>query len=109
MFHFNNQSMRIHNKKEELGTTEENNENIIDNKWSKLLIDYKNYVKEYIKHYEKSLNGNPISLTKYPYMKIKSELLAERINKAQEKSILTKKQIKRFSKINVKLSSACYQ
>lgn len=76
-------------------------------KWDKHLHDCKNYVKEYIKHYKKSLTGNPISLAKYPYMKIKSELLAERINEAQDKSILTEKQIKRFSKIKLKIVTSC--
>lgn len=77
-------------------------------KWASRLDDYNNYVKEYIKHYKKSLSGNLISLAKYPYMKIKSELLAERLKKAQDKSILTEKQIKRFSKINMKIvNSSC--
>ncbi|EIA10502.1 hypothetical protein [Flavobacterium frigoris] len=76
-------------------------------KWTARLDDYNNYVKEYIKHYKKSLNGNPISLAKYPYMKIKSELLAKRLQKAQDKSILNAKQIKKFSKIKTKIANAC--
>src|SRR3970282_567872 len=72
-------------------------------KWSKRLDDYGNYVKEYIKHYNRSLTGNTISLAKYPYMKIKSEVLAGRLKKAKDKSILTEKQIKRFSKIKMKV------
>lgn len=76
-------------------------------KWDKRLDDYNNYVKEYIKHYKKSLHANPISLAKYPYMKIKSEILAERLDKAKVKSILTEKQIKRFDKINIKIVNAC--
>lgn len=78
-------------------------------KWTTRIDEYNNYVKEYIKHYKKSLNGNLISLAKYPYMKIKSELLAERIKKAQDKSILTKKQIKKFTKINIKLATTFYE
>jgi hypothetical protein len=78
-------------------------------KWDKRLDDYNNYVKEYIKHYKKSLTGNVVSLTKYPYMKIKSELLAERLNKAQIKCNLTERQIKRVLKIKMKLVKAlCY-
>ena len=77
-------------------------------KWAARLDDFNNYVKEYIKHYKKSLSGNLISLAKYPYMKIKSELLAERLKKAQDKALLTEKQIKRFSKINMKIvKSSC--
>jgi hypothetical protein len=88
-------------------------ENVINKvktaKWDKRLDDYNNYVKEYIKHYKKSLTGNPISLAKYPYMKIKSEVLAERLNKAQIKCNLTERQIKRVLKIKMKLVKAlCY-
>jgi hypothetical protein len=79
-----------------------------NDKWAKRLADYNNYVKEYIKHYKKSLTGNSISLAKYPYMKIKSELLADRLNKARNKSDLDEKQIKKFSKITMKIvNSAC--
>lgn len=77
-------------------------------KWARRLDDYGNYVTEYIKHYNKSLTGNTISLAKYPYMKIKSEVLAGRLKKAKDKSILTKKQIKRFSKIKMKaITTTC--
>lgn len=75
-------------------------------KWAKSLDDYSNYVKEYIKHYNKSLAGNPVSLAKYPYMKIRSESLAAQLEKAKDKSILTEKQIKRLCKINLKIDSA---
>ncbi|UQD57556.1 hypothetical protein [Flavobacterium sp. K5-23] len=84
-------------------STEDLNKKGKVDKWNKRLDDYNNYVKEYIKHYKKSLNGNAISLTKYPYMKIKSEGLAERINKAQDKNILTESQVKRVYKIKMKL------
>ncbi|SDX99622.1 hypothetical protein [Flavobacterium degerlachei] len=90
-------------------TIEEIKNDLKTAKWTTRLDDYNNYVKEYIKHYKKSLKGNPISLAKYPYMKIKSELLAERIKNAEDKSVLTKKQIKRFLKINTKLESASYE
>ncbi|MBF2708337.1 hypothetical protein [Flavobacterium soyangense] len=73
------------------------------NKWDKYLNDYENYVKEYIKDYKKSLKGNLVSLSKYPYMKAKSEALCEQLNDAQNKSLLTKKQLKRISKIQTKM------
>ena len=79
------------------------------NKWAKRLDDYNNYVKEYIKHYKKSLTGNPISLAKYPYMKIKTGVLAERLKKAQDKSNLTEKQTKRFSKITMKIVNTTFE
>jgi hypothetical protein len=75
-------------------------------KWDKRIDDYNNYVKEYIKHYKKSLKGNPISLCKYPYMKIKSDVLAKRLNKAQIKCNLSETQIKRALKIKMKLVKA---
>ncbi|WP_291097845.1 MULTISPECIES: hypothetical protein [unclassified Flavobacterium] len=79
----------------------------INNKWDKLLCDYNNYVKEYISHYKKSLKGKLVSLSKYPYMRAKSEILYERLDKAQNKALLTKKQIKRMSKIQMKIVNAC--
>ena len=44
--------MQIHNEEEILDITIKSNEDFIDNKWGKQLADYKNYVKEYIKHAE---------------------------------------------------------
>jgi len=76
-------------------------------KWDKCLIDYDNYLKEYIKHYKKSLKGNLDSLSKYPYMMAKSEALCERLNEAQNKELLTKKQLKKLSKIKMKIIYAC--
>lgn len=77
------------------------------NKWDKCLDDYENYLKEYIKHYKKSLKGNHVSLSKYPYMKAKSEALCEQLNDAQNKALLTEKQRKRISKIQTKRLYMC--
>lgn len=71
----------------------------LNKKWDKCLDDYNNYLKEYIKHYKKSINGNVISFLKYPYMKAKSEAIFERLSDAQNKALLTQKQIKRIAKI----------
>lgn len=71
----------------------------LNTKWDKCLDDYNNYLKEYIKHYKKSINGNVISFLKYPYMKAKSEAIFERLSDAQNKALLTQKQIKRIAKI----------
>lgn len=79
----------------------------LNNKWNKCLDDYENYLKEYINHYKKSLKGNLVSLSKYPYMKAKSETLFEQLNNAQKKSLLTEKQMKRISKIQTKMLYAC--
>jgi hypothetical protein len=77
-------------------------------RWDKYLDDYNNYLKEYIKQYKKSLKGNLVSLSKYPYMKAKSEALCERLNDAHNKNLLTEKQLKRLSKIKMKIIYACY-
>lgn len=76
-------------------------------KWDKCLDDYENYTLEYIKQYKKSLKGNLISLSKYPYMKAKSEALLERLTAAQNKALLSEKQLKDISKIQMKLVNAC--
>ncbi|TRX15925.1 hypothetical protein [Flavobacterium franklandianum] len=77
-------------------------------KWDKCLDDYKNYLKEYIKHYKKSLKGNLISLSKYPYLKAKSEALSEQLTGAQNEGLLTEKQIQRITKIQIKtLYTSC--
>ena len=77
----------------------------LNKKWDKCLDDYNNYLKEYIKHYKKSINGNVISFLKYPYMKAKSEAIYERLSDAQNKSLLTKKQIKRIAKIQTLIAN----
>lgn len=73
------------------------------NKWDKYLDDYNNYFKEYKKHYKNSQNGDEVSLSLYPYMRAKWEVLKERITKAIDKKCLTKKQVKRVTKINMKI------
>lgn len=75
--------------------------------WDKCLDDYENYTKEYIKQYKKALKGNHISLSKYPYMKAKSEALCEKLNVAKRKGQLTEKQLKRISKIQIKTLYTC--
>lgn len=73
--------------------------------WDKCLDDYNNYLKEYVKHYKKSINGNVISLLKYPEMKAKSEAILERLSDAQNKALLTRKQIKRIAKIQTQIAN----
>ncbi|MES2574318.1 MAG: hypothetical protein V4572_05205 [Bacteroidota bacterium] len=77
----------------------------LNKKWKKCLDDYNNYTKEYIKHYKKSLQGNSISLSIYPYMKARSEALYQQLFDAKEKSLLTEKQIKRIYKIQIQIAS----
>ena len=77
-----------------------------NNKWDKCLDDYTNYIKEYIRHYKKSLKGNTASSCKYPYMKAKFEDLNTKLNQAQSERLLTQKQIKRKLKIQMKIIHA---
>ena len=77
----------------------------LNNKWEKCLDDYKNYTKEYIKHYKKSLQGNSVSLSIYPYMKVRSEALYEQLFDAKNKSLLTEKQIKKMYKIQIQIAN----
>lgn len=79
----------------------------ISTKWDKCLDDYENYIIEYIKQYKKSLKGNLVSLSKYPYMKAKAEALCEQLHSAQNKALLTEMQIKRISKIQMKIVNVC--
>jgi hypothetical protein len=83
------------------------NDKPLRNKWDNYLFDYNNYLKKYIKHYKRSLNGNQYSLVVYPYMKIKSEMLCKKLNEALLKNCLNEKQIKRFSKIRLKIFRNC--
>ena len=71
-----------------------------DNKWDKYLDDYCNYVKEYKIHYKKSIAGNKISLSLYPYMQQKWESLKKRINKAHKNNRLNDEQIERLIDMN---------
>lgn len=86
---------------------EKNKEELILDKWDKKLNDYNNYVKEYLIHYKKSLKGNSVSLSKYPYLKVKSESLSKKLNKGIEKELLTKKQVSKVFKIQKKIVNAC--
>ena len=72
---------------------------IHNNKWDKYLDDYNNYFKEYKKHYKNSQNGDEISLSLYPYMRAKLEVLKQRIIKAKDNKRLTKQQVKRSAKL----------
>ena len=96
------------NSAENKSSIEENCSQIpFHTKWDKCLDDYENYTLEYIKQYKKSLKGNLISLSKYPYMKAKSEALLEGLTAAQNKTLLSEEQLKRISKIQMKLVNAC--
>ena len=81
--------------------------NPLNTKWDKCLDDYENYTVEYIKQYKKSLKGNHKSLSKYPYMKAKSETFCDQLNNAQNKTLLTEMQVKRISKIQRKMADVC--
>ncbi|SEG39741.1 hypothetical protein [Flavobacterium urumqiense] len=90
----------------EIKHTEKNKDPICE-KWNKRVDDYENYVKEYITHYKKSLKGNSISLSKYPYMKVKWEALGLKLDKAKKKELLTNKQMKKVLRIQLKIVNTC--
>ena len=80
---------------------------ILTNRLDKCLDDYENYTKEYIRQYKMFLKGNLISLSKYPYMKVKSEALCQQLYNAKNKGILTEKQVNRMLKIQIKTLYSC--
>ena len=84
-----------------------NKKGIIADKWDEKLNAYNNYVKDYLIHYKKSIKGNTISLSKYPYFKMKSESLSKKLNKGIKKELLTKKQLSKVFKIREKIVNAC--
>lgn len=87
----------------------EKNKNITGDKWDKQVNDYENYVKEYITHYKKSLKGNSNSLTKFTYYKVKGQELGLKLDKAQQKKLLTDQQVKKIVKIQLKIVAVCCQ
>src|SRR3970040_1183935 len=87
----------------------EKNKDTAYEKWNKRVDDYENYVQEYITHYKKSLKGNSISLSKYPYMKVKWEALGLKLDKAITKELLTNKQIKKVLRIQLKIVTTCFE
>lgn len=78
-------------------------------KWEKTLTDYENYVKEYLENYKNSLKGCRLSLTKYPYMKEKSNALKKKLNKANKKGFLTTKQLARILKVKLTTANDCFE
>ncbi|EIA09681.1 hypothetical protein [Flavobacterium frigoris] len=86
-----------------LETTNKKKRKTESNKWDKCLTDYKNYFEEYKKHYKNSQNGDKFSLSQYPYMRARWEVLKERIIKAHSNNSLTKKQIQKVVNINMKI------
>lgn len=97
----------IQHSLEKITTIKSCSKKSLPHKWNKCLDDYENYTIEYIKQYKKSLQGNLKSLSKYPYMKAKAEALCERLHAAQNKDLLSEKQLKRISKIKMKMVTAC--
>jgi hypothetical protein len=91
-----------------LETTDQKKSKSQSGKWDKCVSDYKNYFKEYKKHYKRSQNGDKTSLSQYPYMRARWEFLKERIIKAHSNNCLTKKQIQKVVKINMKIVKASF-
>ena len=90
----------------ELDHTKLRKDKLNSNKWGKHLDDYKNYVKEYIKHFKKAEKGNDTSLAIYPYMRVRWEALNYRLTSASKMNLLTEKQIKKVNKIQSKIENS---
>lgn len=86
-----------------------NKEILLPGKWDKILTDYENYAKEYVENYKNSLKGCRLSLTNYPYMKEKSNALKKKLNKANEKGLLTAKQLAQILRVKLKTANACFE
>ena len=86
-----------------LDKSKKNDATVRSLKWVSILKDYDNYITEFLKHYKKSLKGDPISLSRYPYLKSKSEDLGNKLHKAQKKELLTEKQLERIKNIKLKI------
>lgn len=85
--------------------TKNNTGKSLKKKWNKYLNDYINYTKKYIKHYKKSLKGNTISLSKYPDMKLRSEILCKILSNARKKAVLSKKQTRKIHQVQMKIAN----
>ena len=98
--------MKREKKTAELEHTKSRKDKLSTNKWGKHLDDYKNYVKEYIKHFNKAEKGNDASSAIYPYMRVRWEALNSRLTTASKKDLLTEKQIKKVNKIQSKIEKS---
>ncbi len=83
------------------------NVKIQENKWDRSITKYERYLKKYLKYYKKSLYGNIQYHSKYLHMKIKSDALNRKLDKAKEKNYLTKIQLKKILKVQLKIISLC--
>ena len=78
-----------------------------EKKWNKKISDYNNYLEEYLKHYKKAIKGNAVSLSTYPYFKLKFEYSNIKLNMAIKEGLLTKKQQAAIFKIQSKIVNMC--
>lgn len=99
--------MKKNETKSLLNVLEKNKEELILDKWDQKLNAYDNYVQKYLIHYKKTLKGSTLSLSRYPYLKVKSESLSKKLNKGIKKELLTKKQLTKVFKIRKKIVNAC--
>ncbi|TRX35640.1 hypothetical protein [Flavobacterium restrictum] len=79
------------------------NEPIPDPKWEQLLLDCNAYLKGYIAHYKKALQGNCNSVTKYLALKDQFEKTFLVLEKSQQNGHLSLVQQQKLVKIQMKL------
>jgi uncharacterized SAM-dependent methyltransferase len=95
--------MQTNNKTTVLDTTGEISKKTIAINWENQFVDYTNYAKEYITHYKRAQQGDEVSLSIYPYMRVKWEELNNSLSTATTENLLTEKQIKKILKIQNKI------
>lgn len=72
--------------------------------WDKILDEYEKYVDQYIKVYKKAMNGDMSAMTEYVKLAEKAQKLSEKIEKAEDE--MTEAQLKRYTKILMKMTNA---
>jgi hypothetical protein len=99
--------MQTNNKTTVLDTTSEISMNTIAINRENQFVDYNNYTKEYITHYKSGQQGDEVSLSIYPYMRVKCKELYNSFSTATTENLLTEKQIKKILNIQNKIIKTC--
>ena len=74
--------------------------------FDKMLIDYENYVDQYLIMYKKAMNGDQTAMTEYPALMEKAQELEQSMKDAQNNKELTVQQAKKMNDINFKMLEA---
>lgn len=74
--------------------------------FDKMLVDYDDYVTQYIKFYKKAMKGDDNAFAEYPALMEKATVLSRSMKKAKSENKLTAKQIKKMMEIEMKMLQA---